>query len=171
MTKFTPTLIPATIADHPTIQNLGRFYAYDLSRYCGFGSEDWWMPSNGLYECLDFKQFFDNPQHKVFIIRIGKELVGFAIVTKGTDPVDWFVEEFYVIAKYQGKGVAKAVINQIWSMMKGNWEISVIPENIPALHFWRKVVGMITDGNFKEEVRSVDYDTYQPTRHFLSFSI
>jgi len=38
--------------DKEIIQNLGRFYVYDMSRYCGF-LEGWQTPSNGLYECFD----------------------------------------------------------------------------------------------------------------------
>ncbi len=129
------------------------------------------MPSSGLYERLDFKQFFDSPKHKVFIVKIGRELAGFAIITRGIDLVNWFVEEFFVIAKYQGKGVAKAVINEICASHKGNWEISVIPENTPALRFWHKVVSEITNDTYKEEIRLVDYDEYQPNRHLFSFSI
>lgn len=171
MNKSLPCLISATAADYPMIQNMARFMTYEMSRYCGIGSEDWWMPSNGLYECYDFKKFFDNPDHKVFVVKIGKELAGFAIITQCTGSVDWLVEEFYIVAKYQGGGVAKAVASQIWNSHLGNWELSVIPENTPALHFWRKAVGEITQGEYKEEVRPVDYDDYQPTRHFLSFSI
>lgn len=30
------TLIKASLSDYPTIQNMARFYVYDMSRYCGF---------------------------------------------------------------------------------------------------------------------------------------
>ncbi len=45
-------IIIATLADYSTIQNLGRFYVYDMSRYCGH-LEGWECPENGLYECND----------------------------------------------------------------------------------------------------------------------
>lgn len=159
------------MADYPMVQNMARFMTYEMSKYCGRGSEDWWMPSDGLYECYDFKKFFDNPNHKVFIVKIDRELAGFAIISKGEGGINWFVEEFYIVGKYQGKGIAKSVAHQIWNSHSGNWELSVIPENTPALHFWRKAVGEMTQGEFVEEVRKVDYDNYQPNRHFLSFSV
>lgn len=28
-------MVPATLADYPALQNLARFYVYDMSRYCG----------------------------------------------------------------------------------------------------------------------------------------
>jgi hypothetical protein len=30
--NFNITIIPATIADYPTIQNMGRFYVYDQAQ-------------------------------------------------------------------------------------------------------------------------------------------
>jgi hypothetical protein len=43
-------IIPATIKDYPAIQNMARFYVYDLSRSCGFISNEWNIPADGLYE-------------------------------------------------------------------------------------------------------------------------
>jgi hypothetical protein len=53
--NFKPTLQLATIDDYETIQNMARFYAYDMSRECGFIAEEWSFPKNGLYESHDFK--------------------------------------------------------------------------------------------------------------------
>ena len=49
-------ILSATLADYPTIQNMARFYVYDLSRECGLISEDWAIPSDGLYESFDFRR-------------------------------------------------------------------------------------------------------------------
>jgi len=45
-----------SVKDEKIIQNLGRFYVYDLSRYCRF-LEGWQTPSNGLYERFDFSRY------------------------------------------------------------------------------------------------------------------
>ncbi|WP_227779888.1 acetyltransferase [Rickettsia sp. Tenjiku01] len=39
------------------------------------------------------------------------------------------------------------VAKQIWQMHKRLWEVAVIPENKPALIFWRKVINEFTKGN------------------------
>ena len=57
---------PATMDDYLTIQNMARFYVYDLSRYCGFISEDWACPADGLYECFDFKNISRSRQEEPF---------------------------------------------------------------------------------------------------------
>jgi|GEM_PF-6002410 len=51
----TSELTPATLEDHPIIQNLGRFYVYDMSEYVR--DDDWATPSDGFYECVDFKKY------------------------------------------------------------------------------------------------------------------
>ena len=47
-------LIPASLKEYPIIQNMGRFYVYDISEYMGM-EEGWEIPEDGLYECIDFK--------------------------------------------------------------------------------------------------------------------
>lgn len=56
----------ATLDDYPIIQNMARFYVYELSRDCGFISEDWALPPDGLYESFDFKNTLKSRQEKPF---------------------------------------------------------------------------------------------------------
>lgn len=50
----------ASLKDMNTIQNLGRFYVYEISRYCGFLS-GWKTPENGLFECIDLSRYWKEP--------------------------------------------------------------------------------------------------------------
>lgn len=50
------TINKASLEDMNTIQNLGRFYVYDMSRFCGFLS-GWETPENGLFECIDLSRY------------------------------------------------------------------------------------------------------------------
>ena len=172
MLKYKIEIILATIADYPVIQNLGRFYVYDFSRYCGFISKDWEMPKNGLYECFDFKKYFQDSDKKAYLIKLEDgELVGFVLLDKqATSPnIDWNMGEFFILAKFQGKGVAREVAKQIWLNFPGKWEVSVIPENKPALAFWRKTIAYVTNGNYTENLKTIDYDKHQPKRYILNF--
>ena len=62
-------IIPATLDDYPIIQNMARFYVYDMSRYCG-SLPNWECPENGLYECIDLKNYFEDPSKKTYLIKI-----------------------------------------------------------------------------------------------------
>lgn len=166
-----PILIEATLKDYPIIQNLARFSVYDMSRFCGFLSEDWACPADGLYESFDFKNYFLEKNRKAFLVKIGEEIAGFVLVNKiGTNPnIDWNMGEFFIIAKFQGKGVGEKVACQILEMYPGLWEVSIIPENKRALNFWRKTISCYLGKNYAENIKKVDFDLHQPNRYILSF--
>ena len=152
-------VLPATLADYPIIQNMARFYVYDRTPYMG-----WECPESGLFECIDFKHYFENPDEKAFLIRVEDEIAGFVLLDKMQvlEPVDWNMGEFFILAKFQGKGIANIVIQEIFKQHPGKWSIAVMPENIKALKFWRRVISEATHGNYKvvfktaEELRSTE---------------
>lgn len=165
-------IIPATITDYPTMQNMARFYVYDISRYCGFISKDWAMPEDGLYECFDLKKYFVDSDKKTYLVKLEDgELVGFVLLDKQSTSgkIDYNMGEFFVLAKFQGKGIASDMAKKIWIMHPGKWEVSVIPENLPALAFWRKNISHTTNGKYLEEIKTVDYDKDQPKRIIFNF--
>jgi predicted acetyltransferase/RimJ/RimL family protein N-acetyltransferase len=143
--KFSPNviLLPATISDYQTIQNMARFYVYDRTAYMG-----WECPESGLFECIDFKHYFENSDEKAFLIRIANEIAGFVLLDKMhvIEPVDWNMGEFFVLAKFQGKGVASTVARKIFKEYPGKWSIAVMPENIKALKCWRKIISEASHG-------------------------
>jgi predicted acetyltransferase len=142
-----------------------------MSRYCGFISNEWDFPKDGLYEAYDFKKYFEESERKAFLVKIDDELAGFVLLNKiGTLPdTEWNMGEFYILGKFQGKGIAKQVAYQIWQDFIGKWEVSVIPENLIGLAFWRKTISSFTNGHYKEEIKKVEYDKYQPNRYIFSF--
>jgi len=168
---YNPTLVTATLEDYPTIQNMGRFYVYDMSRYCGFISDEWNLPIDGLYECIDFKAYFEDPTRKAYFVKIGDECAGFVLLNKeGTAPeTQWNMGEFFIIAKFQGKGIASDVACQIWNQHPNRWEVSVIPKNKNALQFWNNTISDFTKGHFTKETKIIEYDPTQPNRIIFSF--
>ena len=144
-------LIAATKQDKETIQNLGRFYVYEMSRYCGF-LPGWETPSSGLFECKDFSFYWKESNHYPFLIKVDDEIAGFALVNKKgtTSDVDWDMGEFFVISKFQGKGVGRFVAERIFDQFPGVWEVRQIPENKGAVDFWEKVIRTYTHGKFEK---------------------
>lgn len=137
----------------PVIQNMARFYAYDLSKSCGFYDLfDWSFPENGLYEGPDFSDYW-KADHFPMIIKVDNELAGFALIDKkGTTPdVDWNMGQFFIVGKYQGRGIGHAVALQIFQNLPGVWEVMQMPDNLPAIAFWKKVIGDFTNNEFSEE--------------------
>lgn len=150
--KIEPELIPATIADYPVIQNMARFYVYDMSRYCGQAFDGWEFPKDGLYECRDLKSYFETKNNHAFLIKINEELVGFALIDQleVLPEADWNMGQFFIVAKYQHSGIGAKVAKQIFDRFEGEWSVGAIPQNSRAVEFWRKVISEFTQNNFKE---------------------
>ncbi|ARG98372.1 GNAT family N-acetyltransferase [Legionella micdadei] len=165
-----PQLIPATGDDYSTIQNLARFYVYDMSRYCGF-LPDWECPEDGLYEAYDFKSYFIEKDRYPFLIRVNNELAGFVLVNKvGFIPdIDWNVGEFFITAKFQHRGIGQKIAQQLWQRYPGKWQVSVLPQNESGLQFWRKTINKFTKNQFNETTKKVAYDANNP-RIIFSFT-
>jgi predicted acetyltransferase/RimJ/RimL family protein N-acetyltransferase len=171
--EFEPTvsIIQATIDDYPCIQNMARFYVYDLSRECGSISSDWAIPENGLYESFDFKNYFEEPSRKAYLVKVYDEIAGFVLLNQATEDATntWNMGEFFIIAKFQGVGIATRVAKQIWNMHPGMWEVSVIPNNKSALKFWEKSISEFTYGAFNKQIKEVAYDDKAPRRIIFEF--
>jgi [ribosomal protein S5]-alanine N-acetyltransferase len=58
---------------------MGRFYVYDMSEYLG-KEEGWEIPEDGLYECIDFKKYWEDESSFPFLVCYQNEIVGFVII-------------------------------------------------------------------------------------------
>lgn len=156
------TLSKATQEDKNTIQNLGRFYVYEMSRYCGF-LPTWETPSNGLFECIDLSSYCEKPDRYAFLIKVDDELAGFVLINKvgSTSDVDWNIGEFFIVSKFQGKGVGRYVAELVFNKFPGVWETSQIPQNKAAIEFWDRVVSRYSHGQFEKSLKTVP----QPKPH------
>ena len=158
-----PSITSASSADQELIQNMARFYAYEMSRYCG-QMPGWEMPESGLYACRDLSRYFNEKNFFPFVIRVQKELAGFVLVNKvGTSPdVDWNIGEFFVLAKFQGCGIGREIAFQVFDRFEGIWEVAQMPNNLPAVKFWKKVVAVYAKDSFKESFQVIQEPTPHP---------
>lgn len=154
--EFEISLLQASKEDKETIQNLGRFYVYEMSRYCGF-LPTWETPSNGLFECIDLSSYCEKPDRYAFLIKAGNELAGFVLINKigSSEDVDWNVGEFFIVSKFQGKGIGCYVAEKIFNQFPGTWETTQIPENKAAVDFWEKVIGRYTHGQYEKSCKII----------------
>lgn len=172
--KFDPSIYleQATLKQYPIIQNMARFYVYDLSKECGHLSDDWELPRDGMFESFDFRKYFEDKDHKAYLVKIYEHIAGFVLLNKFTvdNSSDWNIGEFFILGKYQRKGIGKQVALKTWQIYKGTWEVSVIPENKPAIKFWEATISGYTKNNFTKSVQLVDFDKNQPRRIIFTFS-
>lgn len=169
--NHTIQLIPATLADYPVIQNMAQFYTYDLSGECGWLSQDWALSSDGLYACFDLKNYFEDPSRRAYLIRVNNELAGFVLLNQITIDVrtNWNMGEFFILAKFQGKGVGNYVARALFDKHPGIWEVAMFPENHTALSFWRKTIANYMQGQYQCETKHIRPGQTQPYRVVFTF--
>lgn len=71
-----------------------------------------------------------------------KEVIGFVIITEGEDlqlPVDYCIEEFYVIPEYRRQGIGRIVFDEILDKYGQKGSLYILDKNIPAQKFWDKM--------------------------------
>ncbi len=135
----------ATREDQSIIQNLARFYIYDLSEYqlrkC---------PDDGLFEDEDYSRYWTTPGHFPFLVTCQNELAGFVFVEEGgrSADIDYNIAEFFIVRKFRGKGVARFAARNIFQRFRGNWEVMAIARNAPAIQFWKKTINEYVQGHY-----------------------
>lgn len=151
------TLHSITLEDYATIENMWRYYVYDMGRYCGL-LEGWECPINLSFTPDDLTHYFVEPSKKVFLIKVGEQLAGFVFLNKISTSliVEWKICEFFIVAKFQGKGVGQQVAKEIFSRYPGKWSVGAIPENLGAIKFWRKIINDISDDQFTEVFKTAE---------------
>lgn len=147
-------LIPASLNEYSIIQNMARFYVYDMSEYLGWG-----MPEDGLYECIDFKKYWQTDDAFPFLIRDDKELIGFVIIDKkGSEPsTDFNMAQFFILRKFTKKGLGRYIAHLCFDKFQGSWEVMVIPGNEGAYRFWRSIINEYTSQKFSEDTRQIPH--------------
>lgn len=137
----------ALIEEKPIIQNLARFYIYDLSEY-----QKRKCPDNGLFEDEDYLRYWENDGFSPYLIKVENELAGFALIDKGgsSQSIDYQVGEFFILRKFRREGIAEKAAREIFDRHPGNWEAMALSNNIPAIKFWEKCIADYTNGVFSK---------------------
>lgn len=167
--------ISISLTDQSTkfiVNNLYPLYLHDLS-------EIWeWKPNiYGVYEDDDTLTL--NEQNKVFdvwwenpsvlfpyLVRVDDIPAGFAFVA--TPPYtphgsEFYMNEFFMLRPFRGKGIAEAAAVQVFNKHKGSWELQTNPTeaNKRAQFFWRKTMQNYTSESHQEEFANTENDGYK----------
>ena len=110
------------------------------------------------YPYLD--TYWKDANRKPHFIVFNNNKVGFALVN------DWIVNkeyganysiaEFYVKPEYRRKKIGQKTVRALFKQFRGKWEIRQSASNLLGIEFWRTVINQLTNGNYKEEILSID---------------
>ncbi len=156
--------------DYEYLQNMARFYVYDMSKYCG-NLPGWGLPKNGLYECFDLKRYITHEDRHAYFIRANGERAGFIMVNKiaSSSDIDWTVAEFFILGQFQRKGIGQKAATLILKELPGIWEIGVMPENIGAYAFWSKTLEtLVNQKKIQAGYTLKPTEIFEPTPHIMN---
>lgn len=87
-----------------------------------------------------------------YLITVKDNLAGFVILNRTgkfmATGIDSEVLDFYIVPKYQGRGVGRIAANLAFKLYPGWWQIYQLELNAGAITFWNKVVSEATNGTY-----------------------
>ncbi|MCA0993460.1 GNAT family N-acetyltransferase [Pseudalkalibacillus hwajinpoensis] len=127
------------------LHNLMQFYFYEFSKYL----PNMKLGVNGAYKKIELDHYWRD-QHQAYFIKLGDELIGFALVEMGSLSSSNTIQEFFIMAKYQGNGYGNESAKKLFAMFPGEWEVTQIEKNTPARAFWKGLIKEVTANQYKE---------------------
>jgi predicted acetyltransferase len=139
VTEIPATLEPIERADAAILHNLLELYAHDFSEHVPLR-----IKPSGRFELTLSDEWWTRNDHFPYLIRWHGELVGFALVRRGSrvtgvaEVMD--IAEFFVLRGARAKGIGRSAAFALFRAFPGAWEVRVRRTNAPAMHFWSRVV-------------------------------
>jgi predicted acetyltransferase len=160
------SLIPATSAERPALENLMQLYIYDWSELRLLDVAD-----DGRFPAYPLDAYWQDGGRHPLLLRVDGHLAGFALVSEGSRltgaPAVFDMAEFFVMRRFRRKGVGRAAASEAFDRFKGPWEIRQHDENTAATAFWRRTIDRYTGGNYRD-VRWNDRAWIGPVQTFSS---
>jgi predicted acetyltransferase len=152
---------PLEPEQRPVIERLWQLYAHDLSEFRGS------MPDEqGLYRLGRLPAYLGGPDRAGYLVRVGPELAGFALV-RGLEREPRVVGEFFVVRASRRQHVGHRAALQLLERLAGEWEIPFQEANQGAARFWRRVATDAVGTAWREELRPVPGKPHVPPDTWL----
>jgi predicted acetyltransferase len=144
-------LLRATRDDASMLANVFQYYVYDMTEIV-----DLELGGDGRFVVPALDAWWTDARRHPHFIQLDGKVVGFALVQQGSritgDDQTWNVAEFFVMRKYRRGGVGGAAAVRVFDAYRGTWEVRELASNHGGIAFWRRVIGIYTKGNFREEI-------------------
>ena len=145
-------LVEATREQAPLVEDMARFYLYDIARQIGPDNE--WVANHAWRrEPKDLSYAWSEGNHP-FLIEVRDTLAGFCLIDRYAlvPDIDWNMSQFFVMGPWAGRGVGRRAAIAAFDRFPGRWLVMQIPENRDAVLFWRKTIDSYSGGAFEERI-------------------
>jgi len=153
------TLIKATSEDNKTLERMFQFFAHDTSELSGKEIGD-----DGYYHGLnDLEDYTNQPNYKTYLLQVDGNLAGFVVVR--LDESINYLRHYFVIRKYRKQKIGLEIAKRIFDMFPGDWRVSTMDYNIPAIKFWEKTLNEFTNDSYtkmrRDDNKGPQYEFYR----------
>jgi prolyl 4-hydroxylase len=132
----------AALTDRLALSRMLELYQHELSNVW-----DQDLDVNGEYGYALDKYWRDEGWHP-YVFLVASRYAGFALVVPHAE--GRWLEQFFVVKKYRGRGIGKAAAFTLFDELPGVWQLGQIAGMTSALDFCRRVLGAYTGGCFTE---------------------
>jgi predicted acetyltransferase len=159
------SLHPLAREEYPILARLWQLYRHDLSEFRGS------MPdAEGRFTVGHLPRYAEpEPDRIAYLIRADQDLAGFVFVRGITGPPRT-IAEFFVVRAARRRGVGEAAARSAFASHPGPCEVAFQEENPTAARFWRRVIGDVSGGAYREERRPVPDKPHLPPDTWLLFT-
>ncbi|KAF5048112.1 hypothetical protein DSECCO2_453510 [anaerobic digester metagenome] len=152
MEKGTITLVRVTkeaTHEQTVLRSLLKMYCYEWSQYNHLE-----VDADGTYAFEEHAStYWTNEGYYAFLIAVDEQWAGFVFFDTHDFIVhtdcDYSMAEFFVMHAYRHRGIGSYVATYLFETFGGAWEIGRHPKNLSSVHFWDKVVGDYTGGDYE----------------------
>ncbi len=148
---MTIELAPADESQKLLLTQLLELHLHDLSEITG----DEVGPDGRFgYKYIDL--YWYEAGRRPIVISYEKRVCGFVLVRLAVDSLTHpgrkahHIAEFFVLRKYRRMGIGTRAALKVFALFPGFWEVSQAAGHSLAVDFWRRTIGELTDGDFRE---------------------
>lgn len=132
------TLKEVLESEKSILRNLYSLYLHDLSKFTSMID----LEADGSFKYESLDKFWAIDGLSPYFIKLDGSIIGFILLLERpflTKENDLEINDFFIINKYKGKGVAAQAAVKLFEAKKGKYFVMQVIENKRAVSFWRKL--------------------------------
>ncbi|TMR05071.1 GNAT family N-acetyltransferase [Actinomadura soli] len=154
----------ADSGDRPVLERLWLMFQHDVSQFRGL------LPRpDGTFRSERLHAAFHDPDWAAYLLTSDADPVGFATV-RGLKDDKRVLSSFFIVRGARRTGLGLRSVREVIARHPGPWEVAFQDENVPAVHFWRRVATEIAPDAWTEELRPVPTSPQLPPDVWISFN-
>lgn len=140
----------ATPDDNLALDRMFQFFAHDLSELSGMDIGD-----DGFYHGLnDLEDYTSKQNYKTHFIKVDEKLAG-VVVIRFDEGIN-YLRHYFILRKFRKKQIGMQAAMMAFDLYPGDWRVSTMDYNVPAIKFWEKVLETYAKDKFSSMRRDDD---------------